>query len=154
MKVAITYAEAKRQVVIEIDVADGTSIEQAIQSSGILGKFPEIDFTKNKVGIFGKLAPLEQLLSQGDRIEIYRPALGKPPKKSRADNEGKGDTDQPKKATAAKNTSPTESKPASEDAPVSEEDAAAAKAAKMAATKARIAAAKAKMQEKKTAAAS
>ena len=34
-------------------------------------------------GIFGKLTPLDQILSEGNRVEIYRPALGKPPKKSR-----------------------------------------------------------------------
>ena len=154
MKVAITYADVKRQLVVEIDVANGTSIEQAIQSSGILGKFPEIDLTKNKVGIFGKLASLEQILSPGDRIEIYRPALGKPPKKSRADSKEAGDTEQSEKTADATDASPAESKPASGDGPDSELDAEAAKAAKMAATKARIAAAKAKMQEKKAAEAS
>ncbi|MBF0215253.1 MAG: RnfH family protein, partial [Magnetococcales bacterium] len=37
----------------------------------------------NKIGIFSKLVPLDQKLNDGDRVEIYRPAMGKPPKKER-----------------------------------------------------------------------
>lgn len=84
MKVAVAYAEAKRQLVIETDVELGSSVEQVIQKSGILKKCTDLDLAKNKVGIFGKIVPLAQVVSEGDRIELYRPAIGKPPKKSGA----------------------------------------------------------------------
>lgn len=90
MKVAVAYAEAKRQIVMEMNVEAGSSVEQAIQKSGILKRCTDLDLTKNKVGIFGKIVPLEQVVSEGDRIELYRPAIGKPPKKSAA---AKGDGD-------------------------------------------------------------
>jgi hypothetical protein len=38
-------------------------------------QFPEIDMEKNKVGIFSKL---DAVLSDGDRIEIYRPIICDP----------------------------------------------------------------------------
>ncbi len=81
MKVAVAYAEAKQQVVIDLEVEPGSTVEQAINKSGILKKFSSLDLTKNKTGIFGKVVPLAQALSEGDRVEIYRSAIGKPPKK-------------------------------------------------------------------------
>ncbi|NGZ05189.1 MAG: RnfH family protein [Magnetococcales bacterium] len=84
MKVAVAYAEDKRQVVLNLDVASGSTAEAAIRQSGILGRFPRLDLGVNKIGIFSKLVPLDQVLNEGDRVEIYRPAEGKPPKKERA----------------------------------------------------------------------
>ena len=86
MKIAVTYAEAKQQLVVETDVGEGTTVEQAIHKSGILKKFAglALDPARNKTGIFGKIVPLEHVLSEGDRVEIYRPALGKPPRKAAA----------------------------------------------------------------------
>ncbi|MBF0162613.1 MAG: RnfH family protein [Magnetococcales bacterium] len=84
MNISVTYADVKHQVVLELTVAAGTSVEKAIHQSGILNKFTELDLSKNKVGIYGKLVTLEQIVSEGDRIEIYRPAIGKPPKKGTA----------------------------------------------------------------------
>src|SRR3569623_857885 len=50
----------------------GTTIAQAIERSGVLRQFPEIDLAHNKVGVFGKLADLNTPLRAGDRVEIYR----------------------------------------------------------------------------------
>ncbi|MBF0401111.1 MAG: RnfH family protein [Magnetococcales bacterium] len=88
MKVSVAYAEAKRQIVAETEVAEGASVEQAIRQSGILKKCAEIDLTKNKAGVYGKVVPLDQVVKEGDRIEIYRPAVGKPPKKGAAAAKG------------------------------------------------------------------
>ncbi|MBF0183072.1 MAG: RnfH family protein [Magnetococcales bacterium] len=84
MKVSVTYAEAKQQVVVDTEVDEGATVEQAINKSGILKKFGGLDLSALKTGIYGKLAPLTQVLAAGDRVELYRPALGKPPKKSAA----------------------------------------------------------------------
>ncbi|MBF0182538.1 MAG: RnfH family protein [Magnetococcales bacterium] len=83
MKVAVAYAEAKRQVVLNLDVDAGTTAGDAIRKSGILSRVTGIDLNVNKLGIFSKLVTPEQVLNEGDRVEIYRPALGKPPKKER-----------------------------------------------------------------------
>ena len=44
----------------------------------LLERFPEIDLATNKVGIFGKAAALSATLTEGDRIEIYRPLIADP----------------------------------------------------------------------------
>ena len=73
--VEVAYALPKEQVIISIEVPKKINIKQAIEKSGIQKKFPEIDLSKNKVGIFGKQTTLDHLLSDRDRIEIYRPLI-------------------------------------------------------------------------------
>jgi len=63
-------------------VEEGTTVGVAIERSGILDEFPEIDLAVNRVGIFGKVAKLDAPLAPGDRVEIYR-ALIADPKESR-----------------------------------------------------------------------
>lgn len=78
MNVGICYAESDRQLWLRLDVPEGSSVEQAIQQSGILERFPEIDLRSQKVGIFGKLTKLDGVLNEGDRVEIYRPITADP----------------------------------------------------------------------------
>lgn len=59
-----------------------TTIWQAIHASGILQQHTEIDLTCMRVGIYGKLKKLDDRVTAGDRIEIYRP-LQADPKTSR-----------------------------------------------------------------------
>jgi len=78
MTVEVAYALPDRQVIIELVVDRGTTLERALDLSGIVGQFAEIDLDKNKVGIFGKLAKLSDKLQPGDRVEIYRPLIADP----------------------------------------------------------------------------
>jgi len=73
MEVRVIYALPNAQHIVALDLADGATVEEAIQHSGLLEKFPEIDLATNKVGIFAKLAKIDQPLQDGDRVEIYRP---------------------------------------------------------------------------------
>lgn len=77
-RVEVAYATPRRQEVVEIPVHPGTTIEQAIRDSGMLERFPEIDLSQHRVGIFGELASPQDLVRDGDRIEIYRPLLADP----------------------------------------------------------------------------
>lgn len=78
MNVGICYAESDRQLWLRLEVPEACSVEQAIRQSGILARFPEIDLSSQKVGIFGKLVKLDTLLNEGDRVEIYRPIIADP----------------------------------------------------------------------------
>ena len=73
MKIGIAYALPQRQAWFDIELPDGSAIQDAINRSGILKQFPEIDLEKNKVGIYGKASKLDAVLNDGDRVEIYRP---------------------------------------------------------------------------------
>ncbi len=78
ISIEVAYARPDEQIVLKLDVAPDTSMQQAIEQSGILERFPEIDPEKLKAGIFGKLKKLTQTLQQGDRVEIYRPLIADP----------------------------------------------------------------------------
>ena len=73
--VEIAYALPEDQVIITIKVPTIFNVQQAIEKSGIQIKFPCIDLSKNKVGIFGKKTTLDHPLKDRDRIEIYRPLI-------------------------------------------------------------------------------
>lgn len=75
----VAYANTQEQKVIRIDFISFTeTVKLAIERSGIINYFPEIDLTQNKVGIFGKIVDLNLLISPGDRVEIYRPLICDP----------------------------------------------------------------------------
>lgn len=76
--VEVSYARPDEQVIIPISVEAGSTLEEAIRQSGILGTYPEINLDVNKVGIFGKLSKLDSRLKPGDRVEIYRPLIADP----------------------------------------------------------------------------
>lgn len=88
MKIGIAYALPQRQAWFDVNLPDGATIKDAIERSGILGQFPEIDLEKNKVGIYGKVSKLDAVLNDGDRVEIYRPITCDPktvPRKAKAE---------------------------------------------------------------------
>jgi len=87
MKISVTYAEPKSQKWIELDVPEETTAEQAIQLSGLLEQFPEIDLSENKFGVFGKVAKPALVLQEGDRVEIYRPITADPETVERRDED-------------------------------------------------------------------
>jgi uncharacterized protein len=80
--VELIYIKPDSQNCLKLDLVKGSNIEQAINKSGLLERFPEIDLQINKVGIFSKIQELDTVLQPGDRIEIYRP-LQTDPKEAR-----------------------------------------------------------------------
>jgi putative ubiquitin-RnfH superfamily antitoxin RatB of RatAB toxin-antitoxin module len=76
--IEVTYAKPDEQLIIPMTVVEGTTLKQAIESSGILTHFTEIDLSKNKVGIFSKACTLDTTLRERDRVEIYRALLADP----------------------------------------------------------------------------
>jgi len=90
LSIEIAYALPQRQELVHVLLPTGSTVQQAIEASGLMQKYAEIDLKKNKVGVFGKLTKLDAPLRNRDRVEIYRPLLADPKevRKKRAD-EGK-----------------------------------------------------------------
>ncbi|GAB6034458.1 RnfH family protein [Galenea microaerophila] len=74
--VEVVYALPDKQYLYEMEVPEGTTVEQAIQQSGILEEIPDLNY--EKVGIFYKPVKLDTVLKAGDRVEIYRPLIADP----------------------------------------------------------------------------
>jgi hypothetical protein len=78
MNVGVAYADRFKQVWLKLEVPDGCTVRDAIEHSGILEQFPEIDLDHQKVGVFGKLTKLSASVADGERIEIYREITADP----------------------------------------------------------------------------
>lgn len=73
--VEVAYACADQQRILAIEVEQGNTIEQTIHLSGIIMLFPEINLSQQKVGVWGQVRKLSDVVCDGDRIEIYRPLM-------------------------------------------------------------------------------
>lgn len=78
LRIEVVYAMPDQQELISLRLPEGSTLKQALEASGLLEKYPEIDITKNKFGIFAKLSRLDTLLRDQDRVEIYRPLIADP----------------------------------------------------------------------------
>ena len=93
MNVGVAYANRFRQVWLKLDVPDGSTVRDAIERSGLLRQFPEIDLEKTRIGLFGKLTRLDAVLEEGMRVEIYRPITADPETVERRDRNNDDDSD-------------------------------------------------------------
>jgi len=79
INVEVVYALPERQELIHLRLHEGATVQQAIESSGLLQKYPDLDPGKtNKIGVFAKLTKLDAELRDRDRVEIYRPLIADP----------------------------------------------------------------------------
>ncbi|MEY3667873.1 MAG: hypothetical protein RL572_1413 [Pseudomonadota bacterium] len=83
--VEVVYALPQRQCLLQFEVAPGSTALQAVQQSGILAQFSEIDLATASLGVFSRLLdghtlplPAQYQVQAHDRIEIYRPLLVDP----------------------------------------------------------------------------
>jgi hypothetical protein len=96
MNIGIAYANKIAQVWMKIEVPDSSTVKEAIELSGIINRFPDIDLKKQKVGIYGKFVKLGTPLKDGDRVEIYRPLIADPktvPRRKLANDDDDDDDD-------------------------------------------------------------
>ena len=94
MKVMVVYAKADRQYTIKLEVAEGTTVFQAAEQSGLANLFPEINLKTVPMGVFGvrvKMATTT-ILHPGDRVELYRSLIADPKenRRTRAENQRLG----------------------------------------------------------------
>lgn len=92
--VEVAYALPEKQKIVALDVEEGCTVMEAVRLSNIDAFFAELNLDNPKLGIFGKAVrkPEEQVLHEGERIEIYR-ELKVDPKQARANRAAKADKD-------------------------------------------------------------
>ncbi|POA53553.1 MULTISPECIES: RnfH family protein [unclassified Pseudomonas] len=80
MRIEVVHAAVDRQLLVEVQVPEGTTLRVALLASVLGEHFPELDLVSCPVGIFGKQVndPERHVLQDGERIEIYRPLLADP----------------------------------------------------------------------------
>lgn len=78
MKVEVVAGFCDRQVLIELDLAEGATVWEAIEASGLKDQLPNLSIDPTRVGVFGRLCSPDRVLESGDRVEVYRPLHADP----------------------------------------------------------------------------
>lgn len=87
-RVEVCYAGPEGQFLLPVDLPVGATLGDAIEASGIRDRVPGLVVDDRQVGVFSKPRPLSAPLSEGDRVEIYRP-LKVDPREARRDRANK-----------------------------------------------------------------
>ena len=72
LQISVVYAEAKRQVVLDMEVPAETTAREAAQLSRMPDFFSELDTTTAALGVYGEHVSDDYILQSGDRLEFYR----------------------------------------------------------------------------------
>jgi putative ubiquitin-RnfH superfamily antitoxin RatB of RatAB toxin-antitoxin module len=87
LAIEVVYCPASGPVDLShLRLPPGTTLAQALQASGVLERHPGLAEAAAGHGVWGRLAPPEQLLRDGDRVELYRP-LRLEPKEARRERQ-------------------------------------------------------------------
>jgi hypothetical protein len=73
MQFEVVYPLPEEQIIFNVKSDNRITIREAIVRSGVLDKYPKIDINNIQVGIYGDEKPLDTILEDQDRVEIYRP---------------------------------------------------------------------------------
>jgi len=76
MRVEVIYALAQKQERVLLDLPSGSTLQDALEASGLLQRLPQIEL--GGVGIWGRPVTAETRLRERDRVEIYRPLIADP----------------------------------------------------------------------------
>lgn len=76
--VQVVYALTDEQAVVEVPFESGMTAARAVELSGLLSRYAEIDPRGLVLGVFGERVAAERLLQAGDRVEICRPLRADP----------------------------------------------------------------------------
>lgn len=78
IQVLVCYAEPRRAREWAVELPAGATVADALAASGYGHAFPGQDPFTSGVGVFGVRRGPEHLLTDGDRVEIYRPLVFDP----------------------------------------------------------------------------
>lgn len=78
LHVEVAAALRDRQVVVPVVLAEGATVQHAIDAAELDSKLPGFEFDHRRIGVFGRLCRPDRLLMDGDRVELYRPLKADP----------------------------------------------------------------------------
>ena len=87
--VEVVYALPARQLIVALEVPEGTTVREAALLSDLDQQFDGLDISASPLGICGTVVDPDRPAVDGDRIEIYRPLLADP-KESRRKRAARG----------------------------------------------------------------
>jgi putative ubiquitin-RnfH superfamily antitoxin RatB of RatAB toxin-antitoxin module len=83
MRVSVAVALPTRQEVIELELPADASLADAIAAARLAERFPGVDFSAMRTGIWSRAAGAGARLREGDRVELYRQLKADPKQQRR-----------------------------------------------------------------------
>jgi len=93
ISVSVCYADVATVWQRALTLPPGATLADAIEASGFRQAFPGVDPAQTGTGVYGRRRPLEHVLHDHDRVEIYRPLVFDPKESRRRRAEHKAAID-------------------------------------------------------------
>ncbi len=75
MQIEVVLALPDRQELLELDVAEESTVADVIAQSDLAARFPESAIDALQAGIWGNPVERDHVVKDGDRVELYRPLV-------------------------------------------------------------------------------
>ncbi|MPS26199.1 RnfH family protein [Pigmentiphaga sp.] len=76
--ISVCYVDASEPWIRELALPRGATLADAIEASGFRQAHPGVDPGQAGTGVHGRRRPLDHVLHDHDRVEIYRPLVFDP----------------------------------------------------------------------------
>ncbi|MEX2500693.1 MAG: RnfH family protein [Wenzhouxiangellaceae bacterium] len=73
LRIEVVVAWPELQVLVPLELERGATVADAIKHSGLGERFPDLEISPERLGVFAARRKPDDLLRDGDRVEIYRP---------------------------------------------------------------------------------
>jgi putative ubiquitin-RnfH superfamily antitoxin RatB of RatAB toxin-antitoxin module len=83
LHVTVAWASPAAQELVTVILPEGTTVADAFAASKLSDGYGSI-VAIDRIGINGRLARIDSVLTDGDRVEIYRPLIADPKEIRRA----------------------------------------------------------------------
>jgi uncharacterized protein len=104
MRVTVVFADVQAKQQETLDLPSGSMLQHALERSALAARVRQAH-PQLTAGIWNHVRPLDTLLQEGDRIELYKPLLADPKDARRTRVERSREQAQAKKAAARRVTS-------------------------------------------------
>ena len=71
--IEVVFALPEQQVLVSVTLTEGATVAEAIAAAGLAARFPGEQLDALPTGIWGRPAERDDVVYDGDRVEIYRP---------------------------------------------------------------------------------
>lgn len=78
MRVEVVYAVPGRSWRVPLLLAPGATVAQALEAADLQAVIPGIDVDPGRLAVFARPVVLDDVLAEGDRLEVLRPLLADP----------------------------------------------------------------------------
>ena len=78
LDIEVVFALPEKQHLVEVRLAEGATVADAVEASSIAAAFPDYDLAQCAVGVWGQPVERDRVLISGDRVELYRALLMDP----------------------------------------------------------------------------